>query len=316
MIANVLNRTDFAGIVNYAHNDKDKKKRATLLAHEGVCVTDNKTIARSFYLQASMRPGRKSPVKHISLSFSPRDLERVPDNEEGDALMAEIAKEWLRCMGIVNTQYIIARHHDTRHPHCHVVYNIVDNDGNVISDSNERYRSTRICRALTEEYGLYIARKNSKEQNLDRLRPVQLKRAQLRIDALDALASSQSWWDFNKQLAMRGIKLETKCGKTSDDITGLSYHRDDMHVAASRLDSALTVRKLYKTIGYDTIALAFMPQVPTTECGGSITNNRGWRDEDDEKPKRTQTQAQTVTQPAAPKQSAQPKYNPIKFRRR
>ena len=40
--------------------------------------------------------------------------------------------------------------------------NIVDNDGNVLSDRNERYRSARICRALTEEYGLYIARKNSK----------------------------------------------------------------------------------------------------------------------------------------------------------
>lgn len=310
MIAKVVNRIDFAGIVNYAHNDKDKKKRATLLAHEGVCVTDNKTIARSFYLQASMRPGRKSPVKHISLSFSPRDLERIPDNEEGNALMAEIAKEWLRRMGIVNTQYIIARHHDTRHPHCHVVYNLINNDGKAISDSNERYRSTRICRALTEEYGLFIARKNSKEQNLDRLRPIQLKRARLRMDALDALAESQNWWEFNTQLAMRGIELKPRYGKTSDDIIGLSYHRDDMHVAASRLDSALTVSKLYKTIGYDIIALHFMPQVPTTECGGSITNNRGWRDEDDEKPKRAQAQT------TAPKQTIKPKYNQTKFKRR
>ncbi len=45
----------------------------------------------------------------------------------------------------------------------HIVYNIVDNDGNVLSDRNERYRSARICRALTEEYGLYIARKNSND---------------------------------------------------------------------------------------------------------------------------------------------------------
>lgn len=39
---------------------------------------------------------------------------------------------------------------------------------------------------------------------------------------------------------------------------------------------------LYKTIGYDTIALAFMLQVTHTECGGSVINNCGWRDEDDE----------------------------------
>ena len=150
MIAKIMNRVDFGGLVNYAHNDKSQTKRANLLAHEGVCITDNKTIADSFYVQAAIRPNRKKPVKHTALSFSPRDAERFPDNEEGDALMAEIAKEWLKRMEIVNTQFIIARHHDTKHPHCHIVYNIVNNDGNVLSDRNERYRSTRICRALTE----------------------------------------------------------------------------------------------------------------------------------------------------------------------
>lgn len=98
MIAKTMNRVDFGGLVNYAHNDKSQTKRANLLAHEGVCITDNKTIADSFYVQATMRPNRKKPVKHIALSFSPRDAERFPDNEEGDALMAEIAKEWLKRM--------------------------------------------------------------------------------------------------------------------------------------------------------------------------------------------------------------------------
>ena len=91
MIAKIMNRVDFGGLVNYAHNDKNQTKRANLLAHEGVCITDNKTIADSFYVQATMRPNRKKPVKHIALSFSPHDAERFPDNEEGDPLIAEIA---------------------------------------------------------------------------------------------------------------------------------------------------------------------------------------------------------------------------------
>lgn len=62
-------------------------------------------------------------------------------------------------MGIRDTQYIIARHHDTKHPHCHLVFNRIDNEGNLISDSNERIRNTKICRALTKEYGLYFAPK-------------------------------------------------------------------------------------------------------------------------------------------------------------
>lgn len=59
MIAKIMNRVDFGGLVNYAHNDKSQTKRANLLAHEGVCITDNKTIADSFYVQATMRPNRK-----------------------------------------------------------------------------------------------------------------------------------------------------------------------------------------------------------------------------------------------------------------
>ena len=35
MIAKIKTRTDFGGIVNYANDQKNKKKSATLLAHEG-----------------------------------------------------------------------------------------------------------------------------------------------------------------------------------------------------------------------------------------------------------------------------------------
>ena len=70
MIAKIKTRVDFGGIVNYANDQKNKKKCATLLAHEGVCTISNKLIADSFCLQASMRPKVKSPVKHVSLAFS------------------------------------------------------------------------------------------------------------------------------------------------------------------------------------------------------------------------------------------------------
>ena len=157
MIAKIKTRVDFGGIVNYANDQKNKKKCATLLAHEGVCAISNKLIADSFCLQASMRTKVKSPVKHVSLAFSSQDISRFPDNEEGDKLMVEIAKKWMKQMGIRNTQYIIARHHDTKHPHCHLVFNRIDNDGNLISDSNERIRNAKVCRALTKEYKQTLA---------------------------------------------------------------------------------------------------------------------------------------------------------------
>ncbi len=78
MIAKIKTRTDFGGIVNYANDQKNKKKSATLLAHEGVCTISNKAIADFFQIQASMRPKVKSPVKHVSLAFLRKTLAVFP----------------------------------------------------------------------------------------------------------------------------------------------------------------------------------------------------------------------------------------------
>lgn len=50
MIAKIMNRVDFGGIVNYTNNDKSQTKRANLLAHEGVCITDNKCLLLTAFM--------------------------------------------------------------------------------------------------------------------------------------------------------------------------------------------------------------------------------------------------------------------------
>lgn len=278
MIANIKTRVDFGGIVNYA-NDQKNKKSATLLAHEGVCTVSNKTIADSFQIQASMRPKVKSPVKHVSLAFSPQDAARFPNDEKGDALMVEIARKWMERMGIRNTQYIIARHYDTQHPHCHLVFNRIDNDGNLISDSNERIRSTKVCRALTEEYGLYLAPKNSKARNKNRLRPHQLRKLNLRSATLDALAESHSWKDFLSALKVRNIDIRFNRNQASDKVHGVSFSQDGISLAGSTLDHDLSFNSLCTTLGNLTEELLLQPhQAIISSAGGGTSNSLGWRD--------------------------------------
>lgn len=280
MIAKIKTRADFGGIVNYANDQKNKKKCATLLAHEGVCAINNKTIADSFQIQASMRPKVKSPVKHVSLAFSSHDISRFPDNEEGDALMVEIAKKWMEQMGIRNTQYIIARHHDTKHPHCHLVFNRIDNDGNLISDSNERIRNTKVCRTLTKEYGLYFAPKNSKARNKSRLRPYQLRKYNLRSATLDALAASRSWHDFFRMLKEKGIDVRFNHAENSDKICGISFCMDEFSIAGSKLDSDLSFNRLCETLGNVATELIVQPhQAIVSSAGGGTNNEQGWRDD-------------------------------------
>ena len=227
-----------------------------------------------------MRPKVKSPVKHVSLAFSSQDISRFPDNEEGDALMVEITKKWMEQMGIRNTQYIIARHHDTKHPHCHLVFNRIDNEGNLISDSNERIRNAKVCRALTKEYGLYFAPKNSKARNKSRLRPHQLRKYNLRSSVLDARANSHSWNDFFSILKGLGIDMRFNHAENSDKIRGISFSQDEYSMAGSKLDRDLSFNSLCATLGNVVAELIIQPhQAITTSGGGGANNEQGWRDD-------------------------------------
>ncbi|MFR0763634.1 MAG: relaxase/mobilization nuclease domain-containing protein [Alistipes communis] len=67
--------------------------------------------------------------------------------------MTQIAKSTCRRWSITDTQYLLVRHLDQPHPHCHLVYNRVGNNGQTISDKNIKIRNAKVCRELTEKYG-------------------------------------------------------------------------------------------------------------------------------------------------------------------
>ncbi|MDR0438468.1 MAG: relaxase/mobilization nuclease domain-containing protein [Bacteroidales bacterium] len=82
-------------------------------------------------------------VGHISLNFVKEDFEKL-SNET----MAEITKKYLTEMGITETQFVIVRHFDKEHPHCHICFNRINNYGKTISDSNEYYKNFKVCERL------------------------------------------------------------------------------------------------------------------------------------------------------------------------
>ena len=102
MMGDLKKRASFARVVNYVNNPK----KARLIDSKDVRLDDNATIARSMQGQADDKPGRKlkNPVYHISLDFAHEDTPKLTD-----ALMVEIAREYMRRMGITNTQYLVCR---------------------------------------------------------------------------------------------------------------------------------------------------------------------------------------------------------------
>ena len=124
MIGKIIAGSSFAGTVGYVI-----KKQSRVLAAEGIAPPNVRDMIQDFKDQTLLNPRIKNAVGHISLSFSSKDAPRMTD-----ALMLDIAKEYMQRMGITDTQYLLVRHLDQPHPHCHLVYNRVGNNGQTISD--------------------------------------------------------------------------------------------------------------------------------------------------------------------------------------
>ena len=235
MIAKIHSGQGFAGLVDYANDIKNKK--ADIVASEGVDLTSNKSITASFSLQAKSRPSLKNFVGHISLSFAPEDAPKLSNR-----LMADIAKEYLQRMGIVNTQYIISRHHDKPHPHVHIVYNRVNNDGSAIPGDQNFRKSARITQALTREYGLTFG-KGKKKVNRDRLKGKDVIKYRIYDTVKGGLDVCIDWKELKDGLIAEGISLDFTY-KTDGRIKGVVFTCDDISFGGYRIDRSMTYRNI------------------------------------------------------------------------
>ena len=256
MIAKFKNRIDFAGLVSYANDIKSDEKRGRLLSYQGVCVVSNETIADSFntHLRYPNSRGRVhhigQPVKHVSISFSPEDAQLFPDNEQGDRFMAQLVDEWLRGMGITNAQYIVARHFDKTHPHCHLVFSRIDLEGNVISAFNERIRSAKVCKEIKLRHGLTFGNSSGEKVNRNRLLPVQQALFDLKTAVIAVAESSSSWNEFQRALEAQGIEACFSFNRITGEVRGISFAKGDYRFTGSKLSKQkLTYGKLAAKLG-------------------------------------------------------------------
>ncbi len=178
------------------------------------------------------------PVGHIALSFSKEDEPRLTDRA-----MASIALEYMERMGIRNTQFLIARHFDKEHPHVHIAYNRIDNDGNTISDRNERLRSTRICKELTLKYGLYMS---SGKGNVKRNRLKEPDKTKYELyDILKTEVGKCGNWDvLIANLKRQGVEVHFKHKGQTKEIQGVVFTKNGYRFNGSKVDRRFSYSKI------------------------------------------------------------------------
>lgn len=157
--------------------------------------------------------------------------------------MVAIARGYMERMGIRDTQFIIGRHHDREHPHIHLLYNRVDNNGRTISDQHDRTRSTKICRELTEKHGLYVS---SGKENVKRQRLREPDATKYRIyDALVRhVPHSASWNELQNNLRAEGIEIGFKTKGSTTQVEGVRFTMNNLSFNGSKVDRQFSYSKI------------------------------------------------------------------------
>ena len=233
MIGKIIAGSSFAGTVGYVI-----KEQSRILAAEGITPPDVREMIQDFKDQTLLNPRIKNAVGHISLSFSPKDGVRMTD-----ALMLDIATEYMQRMGITDTQYLQVRHLDQPHPHCHLVYNRIGNNGQTISDKNIKIRNAKVCRVLTEKYGLHLA--SGKESvRRERLREPDKTKYKIYDAIKTSLPNCGSWNDLELRLKEHGIAMRYKYCGSSNQKQGVLFSKNGFEFSGSKIDRQFSYSKL------------------------------------------------------------------------
>lgn len=237
MIGKITGGKSFGGCVRYVV----EKQSAEILFGEGVRLEETAKMTMDFNMQRLLNPELEKAVAHISLNFSTKDEEQL-DNEN----MLELAKEYLEKMNIRDTQYLVVRHNDAKHPHCHIIYNRVDNNGKTISDSFQLRKNVAVCKEMTLKHGLHISQGKSK---VNRLALKGTDRAKYVIHDIVKVAvrNSKNWKDFDKQLSNNRIEIKFKYAGQTHKVQGISFKMGEYTFKGSEIDRSLSFGKLDKT---------------------------------------------------------------------
>ncbi|MEO0837973.1 MAG: relaxase/mobilization nuclease domain-containing protein [Cyanobacteria bacterium J06641_2] len=157
MIANQLKNRSFRSTLEYA-----LEKEEAEIIDSNMGGYNPRQLAREFGAARRMRPNFQRACGHIILSLPHREASH-PQGEYHEHLDDEkyalIARRWLKEMeflgdGLHKSQYVIARHQDTKHEHIHIIASRIRMDGSVVPDSWDYRRSEVVVRQLEQEFGL------------------------------------------------------------------------------------------------------------------------------------------------------------------
>ena len=228
----------FGGCIRYVVQKHD----AVILDGAGLRMRELNQIIDDFNLQRKYNPDLGKAVGHIALSWSINDLAIL-----NDEVMVNMAKEYLQKMKIKETQYLIVKHKDKDHPHIHIVYNRVNNDGKTIPDNFQKQRNVVVCKDMTLKHGFYFS------PGKEKVNCRQLKgEDKFKYELYDAIKSAskkvKNMDELKRVLAKQGVGMHFKYRSGTNEIQGISFSKGEYKFKGSEIDRSLSYAKLSQAI--------------------------------------------------------------------
>ena len=146
-------------------------------------------------------------------------------------------------IGIKDTQYIIGPHFDKEHPHIHIAFNRIDNNGKSISDRNDRFRSEKICKELTTKYDLYFASGKEKIKE-HRLKEPDKTKYEIYQALREMIPKSRNWKSLLAHLRNDGIDVRFKYKGNTQEVQGIIFEKNGYHFNGSKVDRSCSYSKI------------------------------------------------------------------------
>ncbi|MBJ7298331.1 MAG: relaxase/mobilization nuclease domain-containing protein [Dolichospermum sp.] len=189
----------------------------------------------------------------------------------------EIAQHWLKSMKFLGnelnqSQYVVARHHDTNHEHIHIIASRIRMNGSVVPDSWDYRRSEVILRQLEKEYGLEavscssdrVAQRVQEESGFettvsDRHSQTQKQKhhssnqppiTQLLADIIDAATKDQpTVTQLIQRLQQQGVVVHPQFNAVGLFKEAIAFEMNDVKIGGYKLGSAYSFPGLQKKRG-------------------------------------------------------------------
>jgi|GEM_PF-2425373 len=181
MITRISSGSCPAGAVYYNEQkvDKGEAERLAVRNYEGIRLAaqhlTGSMVAEKLVDRASLNERIKLPTFHVSLALAKG--ERLPTAD-----LLSIADHYMQQMGYGRQPYAVYQHHDTEHPHVHIVSVRVDEKGKKVCDKFEREKSNKIRQQIEKEFGLQIAEQAKLRPDRAVLTPVEYGKCDLKAD--------------------------------------------------------------------------------------------------------------------------------------